>query len=173
MRRIPVSWFVGLILCAPAVCSAQVYGGATVGVGGAHVPLGSQGGGFRGLLRLFGGYRFTKHVAAEAMTFDLGKPGDRPADDTTIGAFAVAGVGTLPVRRWRFTGHLGVMSMDGRALGKTTRAAQGMVAVGAGFDVVRKLTIGLEVGRSRVQFGAPINRTAAVKWAGAVAAYRF
>jgi hypothetical protein len=173
MRRLVMTWFVGLTLGVPAVCGAQAYGGATVGVGGAHVPFGSYGGGFRGLLRLFGGYGFTRNIAAEAMTFDLGIPGNRPGNDSTIGAFAVAGVGTLPVRRWRFTGHLGVMSMDGRALGVTTRTAQGMVGVGAGFDVLRKLTIGFETARSRVKFGAPIDDTVPVKWAGVVAAYRF
>jgi hypothetical protein len=130
MDQTGASWnkllVLGVTLGFPAVCSAQIYVGAAVGAGGANVPFGSYGGGLRGMLRLFGGYALTRHIAAEAMTFDLGTPGNRPADESTIGAFAVAALGTLPVQRWRFSGRLGVMSMDGRAFGKTTRTAQGM-----------------------------------------------
>ena len=140
MRRMVMTWIVGLTLALPAICSAQIYAGASVGAGGANLSIGSYGSGFRGMARFFGGYAFTPHVAAEAMTFDLGTPSNRPGDDSTIGAFAVAAVGTLPVQRWRFSGRLGVMSMDGRASGNTTRSAQGMLGLGVGFAVIPKLS---------------------------------
>src|SRR5262245_39256315 len=94
-----IAFVIGLTLLLPAVSSAQIYAGATVGAGGAHVPFGSSVGGFRGELRLFGGYEFTSNIAAEVMTLDLGTPKNNPS---TIGAFGVAAVGTLPVQRWRF-----------------------------------------------------------------------
>jgi hypothetical protein len=173
MRRLVLTWLLGMTLGVPAVCSGQIYAGAAVGVGGASLPIGSYGTGFRGMLRLFGGYAFTPQIAAEAMTFDLGTPGDRPGDESTIGAFAVAAVGTWPVRRWRFTGRLGAMSMDGRALGKTTRSGQGMLGVGVGFEVIPSLTIGLETSTSRVRFSAPIDDTVRVNWTALAASYRF
>jgi hypothetical protein len=161
----------GLTLVLPALCSAQVYAGAAVGVGGAREPIGSYAGGYRGTLRLYGGYEFNRHVAAEVMTLDLGTPRNRP--ETTIGAFGVAAVGMLPVQRWRFSGRLGVLSMDGRAEGATTRTAQGMLALGVGFTIVRGLIIGLETAVSRVEFGAPIHDTTAVNWTALTATYRF
>jgi hypothetical protein len=172
MRQIVLTWTVALTLALPAVCSAQIYAGAAVGAGGASLPPGSYGSGFRGMARLFGGYAFTPNVAAEAMTFDLGTP-KRSGDETTIGAFAVAAVGTLPVQRWRFVGRLGVMSMDGRASGKTMRSAQGMLGLGVGFAVIRKLTIGIETARSRVEFGPPIASSAQVNWTALAVSYRF
>ena len=173
MRLTITTCIVALSVGLPAVCSAQVYAGVAVGTGGAKLPIGSYGSGFRGMARLFGGYAFTPHIAAEAMTFDLGTPGNRPGDESTIGAFAVAAVGTLPVQRWRFSGRLGVMSMDGRAYGQTTRSAQGMLGFGVGFAVMPKLTIGLETAGSRVGFGAPIDDTALVSWTALAVAYRF
>jgi hypothetical protein len=163
----------GLLLSLPSICRAQIYAGAAVGAGGARTPIGSYASGFRGLLRLYGGYEFTRNVAAEAMTFDLGTPENKPGNDSTIGAIAVAAVGTLPVQRWRFTGRVGVMSMDGRALGVTTRSPQGMVGFGAGFAVLRRLTIGLETAVSRVKFAAPVNDTTRVNWTGAAATFTF
>ena len=74
MRRIVTTGIVGLTLGLPAICGAQIYAGAAVGAGGASVPIGSYASGFRGIARLFGGYAFTPHVAAEAMTLDLGTP---------------------------------------------------------------------------------------------------
>jgi hypothetical protein len=163
-----------LTLGRPAVCSAQIYAGAVVGVGAAKVPVGSSyGGGLRGLLRLFGGYAFTRHLAAEAMTFDLGKPGNRPRDDSTIGAFAVAARGTLPVKRLAFNGRVGVMSMDARAFGTTTRTGQAMVSVGIDVAVARKLAVGLETASSRARFGPPLDRTVQVIWTGLAITYRF
>jgi hypothetical protein len=105
------------------------------------------------------------------MTLDLGTPRNRP--ETTIGAFGVAAVGMLPVHRWRFSGRLGVLSMDGRAEGATTRTAQGMLGLGVGFTMVRGLIIGLETAVSRVEFGAPIDDTTRVNWTALAVTYRF
>jgi len=105
------------------------------------------------------------------LTLDLGTPRNRP--ETTIGAFGVAAVGTLPVQRWRFSGRLGLLSMDGRAESRTTRTAQGMLGLGVGFTMVRGLSIGLETAVSRVEFGAPIGDTTAVNWTALAATYRF
>jgi hypothetical protein len=174
-RRIG-SLVAGLMLCLPALCAGQIYAGATVGAGGAQVPVGSITGGFRGALRLYGGYEFGPHVAAEVMTLDLGTPTNAGGANavSTIGAFGVAAVGTIPVQRWRFSGRLGVLSMDGR-ISKTevTRSPQGMFALGVGFDVTRKLILGLESAVSHVQFGPPINDTARVNWTAFTTTYRF
>jgi hypothetical protein len=97
MRGVVVLWVAGLTLCLPAVCRAQVYAGATFGAGGANVPIGNGASGYRGALRLYGGYQFNRLLGAEAMTLDLGTPGTRPEClESTIGAFGVAAVGTLP-----------------------------------------------------------------------------
>jgi len=162
-------------LAAPAVACAQVYAGAAVGAGGAKVPAGSYAAGIRGMLRLYAGYEFTPNVAIEAMTFDLGSPGDKPSGSkSTIGAFGIAAVGTLPVERWRFTGRVGVMFMEGRAdIAETRKTTQPMLALGAGYDVIPKLTLGAELGVSRVEFGSPLNEKAGVSWIGLAATYRF
>jgi len=170
-RGVVLLWIAGLTLVLPAVCSAQVYAGATVGLGGAREPIGSYAAGYRGTLRLYGGYELNSHLAGEVMTLDLGTPRNRP--ETTIGAFGVAAVGMLPVHRWRFSGRLGVLSMDGRAEGATTRTAQGMLGLGVGFTMVRGLIIGLETAVSRVEFGAPIDDTTRVNWTALAATYRF
>jgi len=65
-----VSFITWLTLFFPVVCNAQVYAGATVGAGRASVPFGSTFGGFRGALRLFGGYEFGRHLGAEVMTLE-------------------------------------------------------------------------------------------------------
>jgi len=159
-------------LAAPAVACGQVYAGAAVGAGGAKVPAGSYAAGIRGMLRLYAGYEFTPNVAIEAMTFDLGSPNGKPV--STIGAFGIAAVGTLPVERWRFTGRVGVMFMEGRAdIAETRKTTQPMLALGAGYDVIPKLTLGLEVGVSRVEFGSPLDEKAGVTWVGLNATYRF
>ena len=171
-----VLWIAGLTLVLPAVCSAQVYAGVTIGAGGAQVPIGSYASGYRGALRLHGGYEFNRQIAAEVMTLDLGTPRKKleASATSTIGAFGVAAVGTLPVQRWRLSGRLGVLSMDGRANGTATkRSAKGMLGLGVGFNVTRWLTIGLESAVSRVEFGAPINDTVRVNWTALAATYRF
>jgi hypothetical protein len=175
MRKFVLASILAVSLALPAVACAQVYAGLAVGAGGAKVPAGSYAAGIRGMLRLYAGYEFTPQVAVEAMTFDLGSPGDKPAgSESTIGAFGVAAVGTLPVERWRFTGRVGVMFMDGRAdIAETRHTTQPMLALGAGYDVIPKLTIGLEAGVSRVEFGSPLNETASVSWVGLAATYRF
>jgi hypothetical protein len=175
MRKLVLASILAVSLALPAVACAQVYAGLAVGAGGAKVPAGSYAAGIRGMLRLYAGYEFTPHVAIEAMTFDLGSPGDKPAGSkSTIGAFGVAAVGTLPVERWRFTGRLGVMFMEGRAdIAETRKTTQPMLALGAGYDVIPKLTIGLEIGVSRVEFGSPLNEKASVSWVGLAATYRF
>ena len=48
-----------------------------------------------------------------------------------------------------------------------------MLALGAGYDVIPKLTVGLEIGVSRVEFGSPLIETATVNWTGLAATYRF
>jgi hypothetical protein len=48
-----------------------------------------------------------------------------------------------------------------------------MLALRAGYDVLPKLTLGLEAGVSRVEFGSPLNETANVSWTGLAATYRF
>jgi hypothetical protein len=66
-----------------------------------------------------------------------------------------------------------MLSVDGRMNGTTTRSAQGMLGLGVGFSVMRKLVIGLETAVTRVEFGAPINDSARVNWTGVSASYRF
>ena len=175
MRKLVLSSILAAPLALPAVACAQVYAGLAVGAGGAKVPAGSYAAGVRGMLRLYAGYEFSPHVGIEAMTFDLGSPGDKPdGSKSTIGAFGVAAVGTLPLERWRFTGRVGVMFMDGRAdIAETKHTTQSMLAIGAGYDVIPKLTIGLEIGVSRVEFGSPLNETAGVSWIGLAGTYRF
>jgi len=163
------------VLALPSVAFAQVYAGFAFGAGGADVPPGSYAAGLRGMLRLYAGYEFTPKVAVEAVTFDLGEPKDKPAGSrSTIGAFGFAAVGTLPVDRWRFTGRVGMMFMQGRAdIADTRKTTQPMLALGAGYEVIPKLTIGLETGVSRVVFGSPLNEKANVNWTGLAATYRF
>ena len=174
MRRLVVLGISGLALLLPAVCSGQIYGGASIGAGGANASVGSYASGYRGALRLYGGYEFNRHLAAEVMTLDLGTPGNKAqtGNHNTIGAFGVAAVGTFPVQRWRFSGRLGALSMDGRA-DDTTRTGQGMFGLGVGFNLTRGLIIGLETAVSRVEFGAPVNDTASVNWTAFAASYRF
>jgi hypothetical protein len=175
MRKLAFTSILAASFALPAVACAQVYAGVAVGAGGAKVPAGSYAAGVRGMLRLYAGYEFTPNVAVEAITFDLGSPGDKPdGSKSTIGAFGVAAVGTLPVGRWRFTGRVGVMFMEGRAdIADTRKTTQPMLALGAGYDVIPKLTIGLEAGVSRVEFGSPLNEKANVSWTGLAATYRF
>jgi len=165
----------GLTFCHPTPGDAQVYAGAAFGVGGANVPFASDVGGFRGTLRLYGGYGFNRFVAAEALTLDLGTTRSQPrATSSTIGAFGVAGVGTLPVQRWQFTGRAGVLSMDGRnSATSIKRSAQPMAGLAIGFRVVRRLAVGLETAVSRVKFPPPAVDSARVRWTAAVASYRF
>jgi len=176
LMRGVVSLIAWLTLFLPVVCHAQVYAGATVGAGGANVPFGSTIGGFRGALRLFGGYEFGRHLAAEVMTLDLGKPttlGGVGAE-STIGAFGIAVVGTLPVERWRFSARVGALSMDGRVTDTAvTRTPQGMFGIEIGFDVMRRLTIGLETAVSHVEFGPPIDDRHKVSWTAFTTTYRF
>jgi hypothetical protein len=48
-----------------------------------------------------------------------------------------------------------------------------MLALGAGYDVIPRLMIGLEAGVSRVEFGSPLDEKANVNWTGLAATYRF
>jgi len=168
-------WIAGLTFLLPSVGEAQVYVGAAFGVGGANVPFGNDVGGIRGTLRLFGGYEFNRYFAAEAMTLDLGTTRSQPkATSSTIGAFGVAAVGTLPVQRWRFTGRLGALSMDGRTAWTTIkRTGQIIVGAAVSFNVVGRLNFGLETAVSHVEFPPPAPDTARVRWTGAAASYRF
>lgn len=109
MRKLVSTSVLAVSLALPAVACAQWYAGLAVGAGGAEVAAGSYAAGVRGMLRLYGGYEFTPNVGVEAMTFDLGSPDKPSGSESTIGAFGVAAVGTLPVERWRFTGRVGVM----------------------------------------------------------------
>jgi Outer membrane protein beta-barrel domain len=171
-----VSLIAAVMLLVPAVCSAQLYAGATVGAGGANVPFGSLVSGFRGELRLFGGYEVSRYLAAEVMTLDLGTPTNLHGmgAQSTIGAFGVAIVGTLPVQRWRFSARLGALSMDGRVTEtQVTRKAQAMLGVGVGFAVMPRLTIGLESAVSHVEFGSPIDDRVRVNWTAFTTSYRF
>jgi hypothetical protein len=163
------------VLALPGLACAQWYAGLAAGAGGAKVAAGSYAAGVRGMLRLYGGYEFTPHVAVEAMTFDLGSPRGKDAGSkSTIGAFGVAAVGTWRVERWRFTGRLGVMAMEGRAdVADTRKTTQPMIALGAGYDVLPELTIGVEAGASRVEFNPPLNEKASVNWTGVTGTYRF
>lgn len=174
MGRLVSTAVLGAVLALPSAAFAQVYAGFAVGAGGAKVPAGSYAAGVRGMLRLYAGWEFTPRVAVEAMTFDLGSP-DKPAGSkSTIGAFGVAAVGTWPVDRWRLTGRVGVMFMEGRAdIAETRKTTQPMIALGAGYDVFPRLTLGLEIGASRVEFASPLNQTAGVSWVGLAATYRF
>jgi hypothetical protein len=139
------------------------------------VAAGSYAAGVRGMLRLYGGYEFTSRVAVEAMTFDLGSPRGKDAGSkSTIGAFGVAAVGTWSLERWRCTGRVGLMFIEGRAdVADTRKTTQPMIAIGAGYDVMPKLTIGVEAGASRVEFGPPLNEKASVNWTGVTGMYRF
>jgi hypothetical protein len=174
MRKLVLTSVLAIPLALPAVARAQWYAGLAVGAGGARVPAGSYAAGVRGMLRLYAGYEFTPKLGVEAMTFDLGSPDKPSGSESTIGAFGVAAVGTLPVQRWRFTGRAGVMWMDGRAdIAETKHTTQPMLALGAGYDVIPELTLGLEVGVSRVEFGSPLDEKANVNWTGLAATYRF
>jgi len=83
-------------------------------------------------------------------------------------------VGTWRVERWRFTGRVGVMFMEGRAdVADTKKTTQPMIALGVGYDVLPKLTIGVEAGVSRVEFGPPLSEKASVSWTGLTGTYRF
>jgi len=78
------------------------------------------------------------------------------------------------VDRWRFTGRVGVMFMEGRAdIAETRKTTQPMLALGAGYDVFPKFTLGAEIGASRVEFGSPLDEKAGVTWVGLNATYRF
>jgi hypothetical protein len=61
----------------------------------------------------------------------------------------------------------------GSAAGAPRKTTQPMLALRAGYDVLPKLTLGLEAGVSRVEFGSPLNETANVSWTGLAATYRF
>lgn len=175
MHRAVLRSILAVSLALPAVVRAQWYAGLAAGAGGAKVPAGSYAAGVRGMLRLYAGYEFTPNVAVEAMTFDLGSPsGKASGSQSTIGAFGVAAVGTWLVDRWRFTGRLGVMFMEGRAdIAETKKTTQPMLALGVGYDVIPKLTLGAEVGFSRVEFAAPLDEKANVNWIALAATYRF
>jgi hypothetical protein len=162
------------LLVMPSICRAQPYAGIGAGVGGASVSAGSYAAGFRGALRLYGGYYVTPHLAAEVMTIDLGTPEGRTTveHENTIGGIAVAAVGRWPVQRWDFTGRVGVVSMEGRGT-TTVRSAQPLVVVGAAFRVIRRLAIGIETATSRARMGLPVDDTVRVNWTTAVATFRF
>jgi hypothetical protein len=51
------------LLVMPSTCRAQPYAGIGVGAGGANVSPGTYAAGFRGALRLFGGYHLTPYLA--------------------------------------------------------------------------------------------------------------
>jgi hypothetical protein len=175
MRKLVSTSILAAVLVLPSVAFAQVYAGFAAGAGGAKVPAGSYAAGVRSMLRIYAGYEFTPNVAVEAMTFDLGsQSGKADGSKSTIGAFGVAAVGTLPVKPWRFTGRLGVMFMEGRAdIADTRKTTQPMLALGAGYDLTPELTIGLEIGASRVEFASPLSETARVSWTALAATFRF
>jgi hypothetical protein len=173
LRRVLV--LAAMVLAAyPSVARAQAYVGLSAGVGGATTPIGSYAAGFRGALRLYGGYEFTRYLSAEVMTFDLGTPANRRTDnnENTIGAFGIAAVGTWPVRRWDFSGRLGLMSMEGRGT-TTVKSAQPMVGLGAAFRILRRLSVGVETSTSRADFGSPVNDLVRVNWSTVGATFRF
>ncbi len=163
-----------LTVAFPSLGRAQAYVGLGAGVGGATTPINSYAAGFRGALRLYGGYQFTRFVGAEAMTFDLGTPNNIATTnhENTIGAFGVAAVGRWPVRRWDFSGRVGMMSMEGRGT-TTVKSPQPMVGIGAGFRVLKRLTVGIETSTSHADFGSPVNDLVEVKWTTIGATFRF
>src|SRR5215467_7150971 len=119
-----VQRFLGIALLAtPAVARAQAYYvGVALGVGGADVPINSGASGFRGAFQLRGGYEVNRYFAIEAMAVALGEPDDKPSGSpkTTINGIGAVAVGTLPAGSWRFSGRLGLMSMEGKAEGTST-----------------------------------------------------
>jgi Outer membrane protein beta-barrel domain len=175
LRQPVLASALAVLLAVPGVTFAQWYAGLAAGAGGARVPAGSTAAGVRGMLRLYAGYEFTPSFAVETMTFDLGSPsGKDPGSKSTIGAFGVAAVGTWSAERWRFTGRAGVMFMEGRAdNAETKKTTQPMLAIGAGYDVLPKLTLGVEAGASRVEFNPPLNEKASVNWIGVAGTFRF
>jgi hypothetical protein len=172
-----VQRFLGIALLAtPAAARAQAYIGVALGIGGADVPIGSYASGFRGALQLRGGYEVNQYFAMEAMTINLGEPDDKPAGSpkTTINGIGAVAVGTLRAERWRFSGRLGVMSMEGKAEGASTeRSAQPLIGLAVGFDLRPDITLGLEKNVSKVKFGAPISDTVSVNWTAVSVLYRF
>jgi Outer membrane protein beta-barrel domain len=164
------------LLATPAVAHAQTYVGVALGIGGADVPIGSYASGFRGAFQLRGGYEVNEYFAMEAMTINLGEPDDKPAGSlkSTINGVGAVAVGTLHAERWRFSGRLGLMSMEGKAIGASTeRSAQPIVGLAVGYDLHPKITLGLEKNVSKVKFGTPISDTVSVNWTAVSVLYRF
>lgn len=167
----------GIILYAtPAVAQAQAYVGVALGVGGADVPIGSYASGYRTAFRLHGGYELSPYLAVEAMALDLSEANDKPAGSpaSTIKGVGLAVVGTLHADRWRCSGRLGVMSLEGKAdATSTVRSTQPMLGLAVGFDLHAKLTLGFETSVSTVKFGAPVNDAVSINWTALSVIFRF
>ena len=165
------------ILAAPGAAQTEpYYAGIALGVGGADVPIGSYASGYRTAFRLHGGYELSPYLAVEGMALDLSEADDKPAGSlkSTIKGVGVAAVGTLRVDRWRYSGRLGLMSMEGKAdTTSTERSVQPVYGLAVGFDLQPNLTLGLERNVSKVKFGAPANDTVSVDWTALSAVFRF
>jgi hypothetical protein len=175
-----------LVLALTAITNsafAQGYLGGAFGVGGADVEIGSFASGYRGGTRLFGGYAFNPHFAVEGMLLSLDEPDDKPANaGSTISGVGVAAVGTVQASDWRFSGRLGLISMEGKAHGSigtgpvqssSQKSWQGLLGIAVGYDLTPKFTLGLEVSATSVKFGAPVNDKANVSLTGVALEYRF
>jgi hypothetical protein len=175
--------FLALALVTTPTAFAQSYIGGAFGVGGADVDIGSFASGFRGGTRLFAGYAFDPHFALEGMLLSLGEPKDKPANSSsTISGVGVAAVGTVQAGDWRFSGRLGLMSMQGKADGSigggpvqssTKKSGQGLLGIAAGYDLTPNFTLGLEIDATRVEFGAPVNDKVGVSLTALTLTYRF
>jgi outer membrane protein with beta-barrel domain len=177
----------GFLVLALAAMAHGAYGqgyvGGAFGVGGAEVEIGSFASGYRGGTRLFGGYAFNRHFAVEGMFLNLDEPDEKPANaSSTISGIGVAAVGTVQAGHWRFSGRLGLMSMEGKAHGSigsgpvqssSQQSWQGLVGIAAGYDLMPNLTLGLEINATSVKFGAPVNDKANVSLTAVVLEYRF
>jgi outer membrane protein with beta-barrel domain len=175
-----------LVLALAAIAHgafAQGYIGGALGVGGADVEIGSFASGYRGGTRLFGGYAFDRHFAVEGLLLNLDEPDNKPANaSSTVSGIGVAAVGTVQTGHWRFSGRLGLMSMEGKAHGSigggpvqssSQESWQGLLGIAAGYDLTPNLTLGLETNATSVKFGAPVNDKVNVSFTGVVLEYRF
>jgi hypothetical protein len=162
---------------------AQGYVGGALGVGGADVEIGSFASGYRGGVRLYGGYAFNPHFAVEGMLLSLDEPDDKPAGaSSTISGVGAAAVGMLQAGNWRFSGRLGLMSMEGEAQGSigagpvqssSQTSWQGLLGIAVGYDLTANFTLGLEISATSVEFGAPVNEKVDVSLTGVALEYRF
>ena len=171
MRQIR-SILLALALLGSASSHAQVYLGATGGIGGLGISAGVMPfSGIHSVVRLFGGWQFNQTLGTEVTllfferTSESGSTHSSSQEASGVGISAVAGT---RIGRWRWSAKLGLTQMDAEVQQSGTfvqsfdSRASGtapLVGVSVAREFENNLSLVFEFHQTRLKFDAPLNVT--------------